>query len=93
MKNIIITRHPALVTYLREIFPHLGTAEVLPHASPDDVRGNNVYGVLPLHLAAEAYTVTEICLDIPPELRGHELTLEQVKALYRGVRSYAVTKV
>jgi len=46
---------------------------------PEQIRGLHVIGPVPLHLAAEAESVVHIPLDIPPELRGVELTLEQVR--------------
>lgn len=93
MKKLIVTRHPALITYLQEIFPELIDAEVLPHVTAADVQGKHVYGVLPLYLAAEARMVTEISLDIPLELRGKELTLDQVKSMSPKAVSYQVSRV
>ena len=85
MENqVVVTRHPALVEYLREEGVIDETTEIIEHASPDDVRGRHVIGVLPHHLSAEAASVTEVPLNLPPELRGQELTVEQV-------RQYAVT--
>lgn len=52
---------------------------VIAHATRDDVRGQDVIGVLPMSLASYAKTVTEIPMNIPPELRGKELTLSQVR--------------
>lgn len=96
MKKLIVTRHPALITYLQEIFPELIDAEVLTHpVTVADVQGKHVYGVLPLHLAAEARMVTSItcCLDIPLELRGKGLTLDQVKSMSPKTVSYLVSRV
>ena len=76
---VVVTRHSGLVWYLIEIGLISEGASVLSHATPDDVRGRHVIGVLPLRLAALAALVTEVPLDIPPELRGVELTLEQVR--------------
>lgn len=76
--KVIVSRHPGLVQYLRHIGLVGEDVPCLSHASPDDVRGKIVYGVLPLHLAAAAHEVVEIPLDIPAELRGKELTLEQM---------------
>jgi hypothetical protein len=80
MKALIVTRHSALVTYLREIFPELIDADVITHVTTDDqVEGRYVYGVLPLRLARLALTVTEVPLELPQSLRGTELSLEQVR--------------
>lgn len=81
--TIVVTRHPALVAHLRKIGLIKADASVIAHASPDDVRGQHVIGVLPLSLAALAASVTEVPLNLPAELRGQELTEEQV-ARYAG---------
>lgn len=88
---LIVTRHPALIEFLAEEFNIVG--DVLPHASPADVEGQHVYGVLPLHLAAHAALVTEVKLDLPPEARGRELSLDEVRAYFDGLVTYKVTVV
>jgi putative CRISPR-associated protein (TIGR02620 family) len=87
---VVVTRHPALVTYLREegLIPE--DCPVLEHVSEEDVRGRHVIGVLPLHLAASAARVTEVPLDVPLEWRGQELTLAQVRACAGKPRTYRV---
>ena len=92
METIIVTRHPALVEYLFEQGIAPAGTRVLAHVSPDDVRGKRVVGLLPLHLAAEAASVVEVPLDLPAELRGVELTIEQVRALARPAVEYHVTR-
>ena len=89
--NIIVTRHPALVEVLREDFGIDGP--VLAHATADDVRGKRVVGVLPLHLAAVAESVTQVTLNLPPELRGKELTVEEVRKHLKGLTTYRVEEV
>ncbi len=66
---------------------------VIPHASPDDVRGRNTAGVLPLGLAALAATHTELRLLIPPDLRGVELDASQLRKHLEGVATYRVERV
>lgn len=89
MNTIIVTRHPALVEHLAE---QGYTGKVVAHATDDDVRGQHVVGVLPLRLAALAASVTEVPLNLPPELRGVELTLEQVRAYAGEPVTYRVTR-
>lgn len=86
---IIITRHPALVTFLAE----LGfTGQVVEHATPEVVTGQHVVGILPLHLAALAAKVTVPTLEVPQTKRGQELTLEEVKQHFKGLETFIVTK-
>ena len=76
---IVITRHLALLEYLAEAGLVPADAPCISHADAAQVDGKHVIGVLPLRLAALAASVTEVPLDIPAELRGQELTVEQVR--------------
>ena len=90
MQTIVVTRHPALVDHLRDLgFLGLDT-EVITHATAEQIRGKHVVGVLPLHLAAEAASVTEVPMDLPPEARGRELTLGEVRQYCRPPVTYVV---
>ena len=89
--TIIVTRHPALVQFLLEQGLIPAGTPVLTHATRSDVEGRDVIGVLPLSLARYAASVTEVPLNLPPELRGQELTLEQVRAHAGAVTRYRVT--
>lgn len=77
--QLVVTRHPALVEYLREIGLADEGTEVISHATPDVVRGKRVCGVLPHSLSALCETFTEVPLVLPPELRGKELTIEEIR--------------
>lgn len=93
MESIVVTRHEALLQFLQEnnIVP-AGTP-VKVHANEVDVRGKHVYGVLPMRLAAEAAMLTEVSMVIPPEYRGRELSLENIKAFAPTLTTYKVVKV
>lgn len=87
---LIVTRHKALVEYLRT----LGiTGRVIEHATPADLEGHDVVGVLPLHLAQHAASVTEVPLDIPAEMRGKELSLDDVTRFAKPIARYVVRRV
>lgn len=90
MEKVIVTRHPALVEFLAELGVK-GT--VVSHANEETVRGKHVFGVLPMRLAAEAGKFTEVSLLVPAELRGKELTLEEVKSLNPALTTYKVVRV
>lgn len=80
MENtVVITRHKGLVEYLKEIGLVNGNFDVIEHATIESVKGKHVIGVLPNYLAIHAASLTEIPLSLPAELRGKELTLEQVR--------------
>lgn len=92
MKQVVVTRHPALVQYLTEegICPE--GIPVVAHATPEVVRNNHVYGVLPLHLAAEAALVTEVPLALTPEDRGVELSIERMREIAGEPVTYRVER-
>jgi hypothetical protein len=87
---IVVTRHPALVEYLVEAGYISASTEVVSHASEETVAGKHVFGVLPLRLAALAASITEVPLDLPPQLRGVELTIEQVRQYAGKPTTYVV---
>ena len=93
VRPVVVTRHPALVEYLAELGVVPAGTEVVTHATAEQVRGRHVFGVLPLHLAAEAASVTEVTLHVPAELRGVELTLEQVRQFAGPLVEYKVSRV
>lgn len=93
MEKVVVTRHPALITYLNDqgVVPE-GTP-VLAHATAEDVRGKHVIGVLPMRLAAAAAMLTEVSMTVPAEWRGQELSLEQIQACNPQLTTYVVKEV
>lgn len=94
MDKIVVTRHEGLVDYL-VAEGHIGPdTDVISHATPVQVQGRHVIGVLPLSLAALAASITEVPLRVPAALRGAELTEEQVREFLAGpLTRYEVRKV
>lgn len=91
--DLIVTRHKALVAYLIELGLADETTEVVTHVAPDQVRGKNVCGVLPHSLSSLCESFTEVPLHLPVDLRGVELTLEQVREYSCPAVTYKVEKV
>lgn len=85
--NIIVTRHAGLVEFLaaRGI-----TGKVVAHATAEDVRGRDVYGILPFHLAALCRTVTTVDLNLPPDKRGSELSASEMETFFVDMTTYVV---
>jgi putative CRISPR-associated protein (TIGR02620 family) len=90
MIDLIVTRHPGLLEVLEEKGIATPGTPVIAHASADDLRGKHVAGVLPLALAAECASVTELALALPPEARGRELSAAEVRQYLTGIRRYRV---
>ena len=93
MIDLIVTRHPGLAEYLKELGLISESCEVISHASPEAVTGRHVCGVLPHSLSCLCTSFTEVPLSLPPELRGTELTVDQVRQYASAPVTYRVTKV
>ena len=89
--DLIVTRHLALVELAKELNLADDSVEVIAHASPDAIAGKNVLGVLPHSLSCLCETFTEIPLVLPAELRGQELTIEQMRKFAKAPVTYKVT--
>lgn len=92
--QLIVTRHKALVSYLldKNIIKE-GVYKLIEHADYKDVEGQDVIGVLPLQLASYAKSVTEVPLKLTPEMRGKELTFEEVEKVAQEPVQYIVREV
>lgn len=91
--DLIVTRHPALKDYLIERGVADAATPVLPHAGIDDVAGKAVAGVLPMHLAAYCNSLTTVELALPLEMRGKELSIEDMRRYCKGLRTFVVWDV
>lgn len=72
-------------------------ATQITHLDPDTIQaGDTVLGTLPVNIAAEicdrGARYFHLSLDLPEELRGHELTVEQMDACGARLTPYIVTK-
>lgn len=84
LQKVVVTRHNALVDYMRETGLIDETTPVYHHVRASMIAGKHVFGALPLHLMAVAAKVTVIPLrNLPYHLRGQELTIEEVR-MYAG---------
>lgn len=92
-ETIVVTRHGSLVEYLKEQGIISDNVEVIEHANPKVVKGKHVIGVLPHSLSSLTKSYTEVPLSLPPELRGIELTLEQIRQYAGEPNTYKVYKV
>jgi putative CRISPR-associated protein (TIGR02620 family) len=91
--DLVVTRHPGLVEYLRELGIVSDTVEVITHATPEAVTGRHVCGVLPHSLSCLTASFTEIPLSLTPELRGVELDLETLRKIAGEPVTYKVERI
>ncbi|MGX5672452.1 CRISPR-associated protein Csx16 [Thermomonas fusca] len=95
MNRWLVTRHPGAQAWLRQrgidaaATPHLDVAQV--------AAGDEIYGTLPLHLAAEVCMrgarLFHLAIDLPPALRGQEIPAEDMGGLNARLEEYRVQRV
>jgi len=90
--DVVVTRHTGLVEFLVERGVLSNNIPVVAHATAATITGKNVLGVLPLHLAALAASVTEATLNLTPDQRGKELGIEEMRKAFQGFTTYVVMK-
>lgn len=91
--DLVVTRHPGLVEFLRERGLCTPDVTVISHASPEDVRGKHVCGVLPHSLSCLCESFTEVPLALPAELRGVELSVQQMRQYAGEPVTYIVRRM
>jgi len=91
--EVIVTRHAGLVEYLKQEGLISDEVKVVSHANMETVSGKHVLGVLPHSLSCLTASFTEIPLSLPPELRGKELTTEDVRQYAGAPVTYKVRKL
>lgn len=94
-QRVVVTRHKALVQYLVETGVVSASDLVISHATPEDVRGRDVVGILPLHLAALCRSVTEVPMALTPGdretmTRTQDLPIERVRQVASAPVTYVV---
>lgn len=95
MTAYFVTRHPGARDWAAE--EGLTVECVLAHLDPAIIGpGDLVIGSLPVNLAAEVCArggrYLHLSLDLPPELRGRELSAEQMRACGARVEDYQVSR-
>lgn len=93
MEQIIVTRHANVEKYIREsgLVPE-GT-ECYSSIEKGFAKGKHIFGIVPLELAAVADRVTEIKITLRKELYGKELSMAQIKACLKYVKTFQVNEV
>lgn len=95
-KTLFVSRHPGAVQWIKaqpmqidRFVPHLDVAEVQA--------GDRVIGSLPVHLAAQVCAAGgeywNLSLELPAELRGQELSREQLEQMSARLERFSVALV
>jgi CRISPR-associated protein Csx16 len=97
MTTLLISRHPSAIAWVKS---KVNVNAVLTHLTDDDIAKltpeHTVIGTLPIHLAEavceKGAIFVYLSIDTPPELRGAELSVEQMDALGARLEKYTVKK-
>ncbi|MCG5536614.1 CRISPR-associated protein Csx16 [Ectothiorhodospira mobilis] len=96
MTTHFVTRHSGAVEWAH----HQGLAvdRQVDHLDPMDLApGDTVIGTLPVHLAAaiceRGARYLHLSLDLPPELRGRELSADDMEAAGARLEAYRVERL
>lgn len=95
MAKWLVTRHQQAAAWL--LAQGMVVDKVVTHLEPADLApGDDVIGILPLHLIAQVCAnggrFFSLDLQVPPELRGQELDLAQMTACGAAITEYVVMK-
>ncbi|BCU08391.1 CRISPR-associated protein Csx16 [Allochromatium tepidum] len=96
MATYFVSRHPGAHDWAAE--EGFAVEAVIVHLDPALIQpGDRVIGSLPVNLAAEVCArgarYLHLSLDLPPELRGRELSTEQMRACGARIEEYRITRV
>ncbi|OGB72112.1 MAG: putative CRISPR-associated protein [Burkholderiales bacterium RIFOXYC12_FULL_65_23] len=94
MTTWFITRHPGAIDWAHA--QQLQVDHFVNHLDPALIRaGDTVMGSLPVHLAAaiceRGARYLHLSLDLPAELRGRELSVQQLHQFSARLRPFQVT--
>ncbi len=88
--DLVVTRHPAFVEYLKKHNMIQEDCQVIRKASPENVSGRNVIGILPICLVKYCNSYTEMKLDLPYKLAGRELIVDDFERHFSSIGTYKV---
>ena len=90
IEKLIVCRHKAAVEFIHRELPEFRGAPIIDgDASPEDVRGKSVAGVLPMHLAALTREFHAVEFPGRPP-RGREYGLKEMDEAGARISTYKV---
>ncbi len=96
MTHWLVTRHPGAEEWVRR--RGIQVDRQVDHLDVGSIsEGDTVIGTLPVNLAAEVCRrgghYIHLALEVPPHLRGEELSADQLKTLDAELVPYRVTRL
>jgi CRISPR-associated protein Csx16 len=95
MAIYLVTRHAGAVEWLHS--QGVSADETVSHLDLSRIKkGDTFIGTLPIHLAADVYArgahYFHISVDLPPSLRGKELSAETLSSLGARLEAFTVIR-
>lgn len=95
MSTCFVSRHPGAIAWAER--QGIVVDRQLAHLDPQQVgAGDTVIGTLPINLAAEVCargaSYYHLVLRLPPELRGEELSADQLEQLGARLEGYVIQR-
>jgi len=93
LSTFFVSRHPGAIEWAAR--QHLHVDHLVPHLDPAQVRpGDTVIGSLPVNLAAQVCAIGaaywHLSLALPAELRGYELSADDLERLGARVEPFHI---
>lgn len=92
MKQVIVSRHPATIEWLRKTFDLGPEVPVVAQATIEDVEMSEVFGNLPMYLASRCTVLNAVEFTGQPP-RGAEYGIKEMEAAGVIVRRYVVAQL
>lgn len=94
MTTYFVTRHQGAKDWAEQ--QGLNIDHIVEHLDPKNIHANDIIiGTLPIHLAAEIQQnggrYLHLTLNLPPELRGKELTADDMTQAGASLTEYHIT--
>ena len=93
---VVVSDHKNLPEYLmmKDIIPLMNPSEYLvlgeDEVTEDKAYLQNIIGSVPMRIAEKASSYTEVIIKVPPELKGKDLTLEEIDEYILPTKTYSV---
>ena len=91
MKTIIVSRHPAAIKWINKYYPDFNGI-IKSHIAEDEIIGNRIIGTLPVQLAALAAEYFHLSIKVPAEMRGKELSIEDMVQFGCKIERFTIKK-
>lgn len=93
MSKIVVTKYQTVYDFLveKEIIPE-GT-EMVSYINPKYAEGKEIYGMVPMSIAALAESYTEVKIAFNNKANPEDLSVQELERLIKYVTTFTVKKV